>query len=370
MGSFVRSYPGITRSALALLVLFASAAILIGGPASAQEVLTNASVVKMVKAGLGEGLIVDMIRTKPGKYSTTTDDVLKLKQEGVSESEIAAMIAEGAAASPDGLSGEQPAAGQEAPNAQAPSKSKTAVPVTMTECEGTNNCATWTFLGKQGNGQWPSGEVANLSVENFDADTVVIRRADSTGSSAGLTAVYKGTRHGDRVGGEFTSSWPGHWNNMTGDWYATIGKSAQSLPHLMRVCDPNYSCGTWTWNDGHYDGVWGGGGAGPSGSEGVIATMTVESFSPNSVIIHRVDSNRSGFSYVYTGKISSQGNSILDGIWEGDAGSREAGKLGHFTATWGTAFQDNPAARQQHTTPVVVARPVVCYPWFFSIICD
>ena len=52
-------------------------------------------------------------------------------------------------------------------SAQAPSKSQSAVPVTMTECEGTNNCATWTFLGAQGNGQWPSGEVANLSVERY-----------------------------------------------------------------------------------------------------------------------------------------------------------------------------------------------------------
>src|ERR1700677_470688 len=84
--------------------------------------------------------------------------------------------------------------------AQAPSKPKAAGPVTMTECEGTNNCATWTFLGTQGNGQWPSGEVANLTVESGDADTVVIRRADSTGSSAGLTVTYTGTRHGDRIG--------------------------------------------------------------------------------------------------------------------------------------------------------------------------
>ena len=76
--------------------------------------------------------------------------------------------------------------------AQGPSKSQAGGPVTMTECEGTNNCATWTFLGAQGNGQWPSGAVANLSVERFDADTVVIRRADSTGSSVGLRAVYKG----------------------------------------------------------------------------------------------------------------------------------------------------------------------------------
>jgi hypothetical protein len=79
---------------------------------------------------------------------------------------------------------------------------------------------------------------------------MVDRRADSTGPSAGLTAVYKGTRNNERIGGEFTSSWPGHWNNKTGNWYATIRGDAQSPPPLMRVCDPNYSCGTWTWNNG------------------------------------------------------------------------------------------------------------------------
>src|SRR5206468_1623038 len=47
------------------------------------------------------------------------------------------------------------------------SDSQAAVPVTMTECEGVNNCATWTFLGSQGNGQWPSGEIANLTVETL-----------------------------------------------------------------------------------------------------------------------------------------------------------------------------------------------------------
>src|ERR1700685_1940620 len=82
--------------------------------------------------------------------------------------------------------------------------SKAATPVTMTECEGTNNCATWTFLGTQGNGQWPSGEIANLSVDRYDDNSVVIRRADSTGASAGLTVTYTGTRHGDQGGGEYT----------------------------------------------------------------------------------------------------------------------------------------------------------------------
>ncbi len=248
--------------------------------------------------------------------------------------------------------------------AQAPAESRTATPLAMTECEGTNNCASWTFLGTLGNGQWPSGEVANLSVETFDASTVVIRRADSTGAAAGLTAVYKGTRHDDRVGGEFTSSWPGHWENKSGNWYATIEKAAVAPPPVMKVCDPAGSCGTWTWNNGHYDGEWGQGGA--------TATMTVVSFSPSSVVINRTDNGpRAGFAYVYKGKISPEGNSIVNGEWSGQPGSRQADGIGRFTATWGTALGNNPAQQAQQQQHMVVVRPVVvCYPWFFGVVCQ
>jgi hypothetical protein len=245
--------------------------------------------------------------------------------------------------------------------AQAPSKSQVAAPVTMTECEGVNNCATWTFLGAQGTGQWPSGEVANLSVERYDNDSVMIRRADSTGSSAGLTAVYTGTRHGDRVGGEFTSAWPGHWENKSGNWYATVQKP-QAPPPVMRVCDPNGTCGTWTWNNGHYDGVW--------AQAGVTATLTVVSLTPESVIIKRTDAGaRIGLAYTYSGKISAQGDSILDGVWVGEPGTREGGASGHFTATWGAALGDNPAARPSRPTVVVPVVPIICVPWFFGVVC-
>jgi len=59
----------------------------------AQEPLTNDSVVKMVKAGLGEGLIVNMIQGQPGKYSLTPDDLVKLKSDGVSDKVMGAMMA-------------------------------------------------------------------------------------------------------------------------------------------------------------------------------------------------------------------------------------------------------------------------------------
>jgi hypothetical protein len=62
---------------------------------SAQDMLSNESVVKMMKAGLGEGLIVGMIQNQPGKYSLTPDDLVKLKTQGVSDKILGAMIARG-----------------------------------------------------------------------------------------------------------------------------------------------------------------------------------------------------------------------------------------------------------------------------------
>lgn len=64
--------------------------------ASGQEILNNDAVVKMVKAGLGEGLIVSMVQNQPGNYSLTPEDLVKLKQEGVSEKILTAMVTKGA----------------------------------------------------------------------------------------------------------------------------------------------------------------------------------------------------------------------------------------------------------------------------------
>jgi hypothetical protein len=65
--------------------------------AVAQEVLTNDAILKMVKGGLGEDLIVTMIQNQPGKYSTTPDDLLKLKQQRVSDKVLNAMVTKGPA---------------------------------------------------------------------------------------------------------------------------------------------------------------------------------------------------------------------------------------------------------------------------------
>jgi hypothetical protein len=91
------------RSArLALVLAVALTALLLGplagAPSSAQEVLTNDSIIGMVKAGLAESVIVTKIRTSERKFDTSTDGLIKLKAAKVPDKVIEAMITGGAPA--------------------------------------------------------------------------------------------------------------------------------------------------------------------------------------------------------------------------------------------------------------------------------
>jgi hypothetical protein len=61
--------------------------------ALAQQALTNDAVVKMVKGGLGDTVVVQMIGSQPGNYIVTPDSMMSLKKAGVSEQVLAAMAA-------------------------------------------------------------------------------------------------------------------------------------------------------------------------------------------------------------------------------------------------------------------------------------
>jgi hypothetical protein len=78
----------IVLTALALLGILALAA----GHGVAQEVLTNDGVVKMVKAGLPETVIIQKIRTSERKFDTSTDALVRLKSAGVPDKVIEAMM--------------------------------------------------------------------------------------------------------------------------------------------------------------------------------------------------------------------------------------------------------------------------------------
>ncbi len=70
---------------------------------SAQETLTNESILKLIKAGITEDVILGMVNSEPGKYAVTTDAVIALKQAGVSDKIINAMVARAGAAAGGGM---------------------------------------------------------------------------------------------------------------------------------------------------------------------------------------------------------------------------------------------------------------------------
>jgi hypothetical protein len=69
-----------------------------------QSALTNDAVIKMVKAGLGEDVLLSTIQAQPALYATGPDDLIALKTAGVGDKVIAAMIAKSSGKAPSSTS--------------------------------------------------------------------------------------------------------------------------------------------------------------------------------------------------------------------------------------------------------------------------
>ena len=58
-----------------------------------QETLTNDAIVKMVKAGMSESLILSMVSQQPGNFSKKVNHLIALNQAGISDKIVSAMAA-------------------------------------------------------------------------------------------------------------------------------------------------------------------------------------------------------------------------------------------------------------------------------------
>jgi hypothetical protein len=76
--------------------------------------MNNDSVVKMIKAGLPDDVVVSTINSSPGTYNTSADALVALKMAGASDKVIAAILIKSSGAAP------APAAGQAQPSNQTP----------------------------------------------------------------------------------------------------------------------------------------------------------------------------------------------------------------------------------------------------------
>lgn len=67
---------------------------------TAQQALNNDSIIKMVKAGLTDDAIVATINANPGAYDASPDGLIALKQAGVSNKIIDAIVAKSSSSAP------------------------------------------------------------------------------------------------------------------------------------------------------------------------------------------------------------------------------------------------------------------------------
>jgi len=98
--------PGIMRSLLNRTLVFVVLALLAVNIAAGQTPdnntpLTNAEVVKLVRAGFKERTVISIVAARPPAFELSTDRMIELKHNGVSEKIILAMLARQEGASID-----------------------------------------------------------------------------------------------------------------------------------------------------------------------------------------------------------------------------------------------------------------------------
>src|SRR5215218_1947837 len=77
---------------LPLAVLLCAHPSRVAARQKADEPLTNASVVKLVRAGFREKTVIAIIGRRPSRFDLSPDALIELKKAGVSERVIVAMI--------------------------------------------------------------------------------------------------------------------------------------------------------------------------------------------------------------------------------------------------------------------------------------
>jgi len=90
-----------TRSLLLVSVVFlVSRQVTAAQSPASQNVLTNQAVVELVRAKIGENVILGMIKTMPTRFTLTPDAIIQLKRQGVSDKVLQAMVARAASPAP------------------------------------------------------------------------------------------------------------------------------------------------------------------------------------------------------------------------------------------------------------------------------
>lgn len=152
-----------------------------------QKPLTNDDVISMVHKKLPESVIVSAIQAGPGKFNTSTNELIRLNAAGVTEKELNAVLA----ASGQGTSGAAPApaTGGSDQNTSAMPSSKSRMPrVTVTQADSTQEL-------KLEKTQLAETKTKPSSMKNLAADSAVTQGMQvgiSTAASGVATQMHSG----------------------------------------------------------------------------------------------------------------------------------------------------------------------------------
>lgn len=155
-----------------------------------QKPLTNDDVIAMVRKKVPESVIISAIRSHPGQFNTSTEEIIRLNKEGVTENELNAMMA--------GSSG----GGNPAPTGSVPSAASAADPIPDSKAHMPkvylSDSGGWKELPLEKT-QLATTKTKPSSMKNLAADGAVTQ-AMQTGIN---TATYTAATHmNSGIGGE------------------------------------------------------------------------------------------------------------------------------------------------------------------------
>jgi hypothetical protein len=170
-----------SRSLLLILSLLIICSPAWGQSGTNNDPLTNVAIVKLVKAGFKEKSIITIIASKPVSFDLSTDRIIELKRNGVSEKVILAMMArqEGSEFSDDNWSDEE-FFNQSTSAAKDPSKAKDPNDGSSTEIFGSSGGSKGSTKTRDG-GASSSGD----TITTGSATVRILRPPSEAGFSEG-----------------------------------------------------------------------------------------------------------------------------------------------------------------------------------------
>lgn len=197
---------------------------------AAQQTMNNDAVIKLVKAGLSDDLIITTISASPGTYDISADGIIALKKAGASDKVVAALVAKSSGASTGVSAGTSPDAGPSSGHANPPSS--TQMPSQVPGAASTSSAdKPRVFLQSESKGsQWNAVRDQSMEMsKDFERDCAYVRVTINQGS-ADYTVLLNHIEHGFARDNQFQVA------NRAGDLISKTREGGSIASGVKKAC--------------------------------------------------------------------------------------------------------------------------------------